>query len=186
MTYSEKEYVSCLLQFVKTLPPQEPCGTRMVKISQLTLHPTARPNTWLFVAPTPVAVQTICMGIVNNHTLSNSGLIHIDPKCVLKTPYATIKAQSTNKLNIAKASIAYAPPKANEFKEMEQPILKNQHAYTPQDTRNEMHKHAKKNRNLGIGLSFTTLVVIGVIGWLGYNCLIKPRISILELPKYSI
>lgn len=177
--YDENEKQTCLLQYVKKLPPQDHCATRKIKINQLTLHPTEKPNTWVFSTPNAVQAMVTCENRTTNYTLTQTGLINLNPRCTLKTEHATIKAQQTDTKKIAKATVAYATLNATKIPEMEQLILQDQHKYSPHDTRRDMAHHARKNRHQAAGLSAGSIVVVVIIGWLFYSYCVKPKLAIL-------
>ena len=50
------------------------------------------PNTWLFMSTKPTPVAVICNGIREKVILNTTGIIKIEPHCVIKTKHNTIRA----------------------------------------------------------------------------------------------
>lgn len=152
-------------------------------MTQLLLHPTFSTNTWLYATPASTKINISCAGNTTEYELKNTGIVHLDPKCILQTNNITVQALTDKKMNVAKASISYASPTERSHTEFEMPVVKNNHVYAPDDIQDDiMHLHHRGRRH-STTLSISTMVILGGAMFVVYRFVIGPRLAILRAPK---
>lgn len=180
-----KKHPSCLLQYFYKEPQPMACPTTTVEMSTLTFKATATANTWLYATEEPAAVTVTCTNSTTNTTLQGIGYIHIDPQCHIGSDSKIITAVNFNTIGVKKAHLAYSdPPESARSKTLEMaPIPDTEQFSNAEMPPEEIRHHLRRLAHTNVGLSLSTLIVLGAALYLLYRCCMRPKLRLFDIPK---
>uniref|UniRef100_A0A1A9X0X8 Uncharacterized protein n=1 Tax=Glossina brevipalpis TaxID=37001 RepID=A0A1A9X0X8_9MUSC len=77
---------NCIVSEIYHAGQAKQCPTQVVNVTQTIWKELYNKNSWLFIAPTPTSVYSLCQGQRSDATLQNVGFLRINSTCSVHTP----------------------------------------------------------------------------------------------------